>query len=442
MKALRFCMLTTFYPPHHFGGDAITIRALSRGLVRAGHHVTVIHDYDAYEMLAPNPVDAPDEGFDDGVEVIRLHSGWGTLSPLLTQQLGRPVINGGRIRRLLAEGRFDVLNFHNISLIGGPGLLSYGGDAVRLYMAHEHWLVCPTHVLWRHNVEACTGKQCFRCTLRHRRPPQLWRYTGLLDRQLANVDAFIAFSEFSRDKHREFGFSHEMEVLPSLVPDELPAADTAATRSHAPHDRPYFFFAGRLERIKGVQDVIPLFRDGLGPDLVIAGDGEYRPTLEMMAAGSPRIRFIGRLQPEILSTYYRGAIALVVPSLCFETFGNVIVEAFRHRTPVIARRIGPFPELISQAAAGLLFSTPSELRGAMKQLVDEPEVRERLAMAAHRAYLDRWSERVVIPQYLRIVQRAVERRASRKVNSAGADRLPRSRQEARSPQLTATNGVM
>ena len=63
--------------------------------------------------------------------------------------------------------------------IGGPGCSRYGGDAVKLYMAHEHWLVCPTHVLWRHGRELCTGRECLRCTLRYQRPPQLWRYTGL-----------------------------------------------------------------------------------------------------------------------------------------------------------------------------------------------------------------------------------------------------------------------
>ena len=48
-----------------------------------------------------------------------------------------------------AERGFDVINFHNISLVGGPGILEMG-QALKLYMAHEHWLICPSHVLWRH----------------------------------------------------------------------------------------------------------------------------------------------------------------------------------------------------------------------------------------------------------------------------------------------------
>lgn len=33
---MRFCMVTTFYPPFHFGGDALYVQALSRELVARG----------------------------------------------------------------------------------------------------------------------------------------------------------------------------------------------------------------------------------------------------------------------------------------------------------------------------------------------------------------------------------------------------------------------
>ena len=84
-----------------------------------------------------------------------------------------------------------------MSLVGGPELLRLGNGSLRIYVAHEHWLVCPTHVLWRFNRKPCDER---------RRPPQYWGYTGALERRLDDVDVFIARSEFSRVKHREFGF--------------------------------------------------------------------------------------------------------------------------------------------------------------------------------------------------------------------------------------------
>ncbi|MEO7966013.1 MAG: glycosyltransferase, partial [Gemmatimonadaceae bacterium] len=114
MTSLRFLMLTTFYPPYNFGGDGIGIQRLSRGLVKRGHHVTVVHDTDAYTLLHEGtPPNAPDHDDDEGVEVIRLRSGVPMTSALLTQQFGRPVVNGERIREIVDGGRFDVVNFHN-----------------------------------------------------------------------------------------------------------------------------------------------------------------------------------------------------------------------------------------------------------------------------------------------------------------------------------------
>jgi len=415
MRPVRFAFPTTFYPPYHFGGDAIGIQRLAHALVRRGHEVTVVHDVDAYRLLAGGrePTVAPSP---PGLTVVRLESGVGALSPLTVQQLGRPVFTRPRLRSLLDRGGFDVVNFHNVSLIGGPGLLGYGGGAIRVYMAHEHWLVCPSHVLWRHGRERCTGRQCLRCVLHYRRPPQLWRYTGSLERQLRKMDLIIAMSEFSRDKHREFGLQQPMEVLPYFLPD---GEATVSKAPPSPHPRPYFLFVGRLEKIKGLDDVIPLFRDYPDADLLIAGDEEYRGALEATAAGLERVRFLGRVDAEALEAYYRNAVALIVPSVCFETFGIILIEAFRFGTPVIARRLGPFPEIVTASGAGALFETPVELRQSMAEMQRDPTLRATLGAAGRQAFQDRWAESVVVPRYLEMVAGAAEARGRGEL----ADRL-------------------
>jgi glycosyltransferase involved in cell wall biosynthesis len=413
--SLRFAMLTTFYPPFNFGGDGIGIERLCHGLVRRGHHVTVVIDEDAWRNLArgaePAKRDHP-----PGLELVRLKAKHGLVSNLLTQQLGRPVVHGRRIRELLDRGRFDVINFHNVSLIGGPGLWKYG-DAVKLHMAHEHWLVCPSHVLWRHGRELCDGRECLRCVLHYRRPPQGWRYTGFLEREARHVDAFVAMSEFSRAKHREFGFPRDMEVVNYFLPDP-PAGATAGPPPAAasPHPRPYFLFVGRLERIKGLDDVIPLFRDRItDADLVIAGDGEHAAQLRSLAQGIERVRFLGRVPSDELDRWYRGALALIVPSVCFETFGIILIEAFRQGTPVIARRLGPFPEIVEKARAGELFTTGEELIAAMRKLQGDAGLRAEQGRRGHRAYLDHWCESAVLPRYLDVVRRAAERKGRREL---------------------------
>jgi glycosyltransferase involved in cell wall biosynthesis len=411
-RPLRFCLPTTFYPPFNFGGDGIDVERLARALTRRGHHVTVVHEVDAYQSLARRAPSATDGR--NGIDVIGLQSRLGVVSPLLTQQTGRPIVHRRRLARLFRQQPFDVVTFNNVSLVGGPGLLSFGGDAVRLYLAQEHWLVCPTHVLWRHNREACTKPQCLRCVLTYHRPPQLWRYTGYLQRQLRHVDMFVARSEFSRQKHREFGFPRPMEVLPYFLPGGLPE-EPPPVLDPSPHARPYFLFVGRLERIKGLDTIIPVFARYPDADLLVVGDGEEAAALKALAGGNPRVRFVGKVPNAELDRYYRHAIAAIVPSVGFETFGIVLIEAFRCQTPVIARRIGPFPEIVDQSGAGELFANDEELVTAMHRLQNVSlDRRAELGARAYRACRDRWSEDVVVTRYLDLVIQAAHARAARR----------------------------
>ena len=201
-RPLRFCMITTFYPPYNFGGDGIFVHRLSNELAQSGHQVEVIHCIDSYRMLEGRE---PAMGYSDhpNVTVHGLQSPWGLLSPLATHQTGFPLFKSARFERILERG-FDVIHYHNISLIGGPKILEYG-RGLKLYTTHEYWLACPTHLLFRFNRAVCTQPRCFLCSLIYRRPPQWWRYGNLLKTAVKHVDAFIGPSRFIMDRHRDMG---------------------------------------------------------------------------------------------------------------------------------------------------------------------------------------------------------------------------------------------
>ncbi len=150
---MRFCMVTTFYPPYHFGGDGIFVHQLSNELAKRGHHVEVVHCRDAHQFLSGRTPSMPYQDHPN-VTVHGLKSPAGFLSPLVTQQTGWPVLKSSQLNAILAKP-FDVIHFHNISLVGGPKVLEYG-RAVKLYTLHEYWLVCPTHMLFKFGQEVCT----------------------------------------------------------------------------------------------------------------------------------------------------------------------------------------------------------------------------------------------------------------------------------------------
>ena len=205
------------------------------------------------------------------------------------------------------------------------------------------------------------------------------------------------------------GTSLEPPFLPAMAPADVGSPDVNVSRPPV-HDRPYFLFVGRLERIKGLDDVIPLFTGEGAADLLIVGDGGHRVSLEALAAGSPRVRFLGWKDADALDALYQQAQALIMPSVCYETFGITILEAFRQGTPVIARDIGPFPDIVLRSGGGVLFSSPEALAQALHAMLEHTAMRDRMAAAAREAFAAHWSETVVVPQYVEIARRAAARR--------------------------------
>lgn len=401
---LSICMVTTFYPPLHFGGDAAYAYQLTNALARRGHAVTVVHSADAYRALGGERA-AGDFEHPPGVAVRRLETRLPRASLLATYLSGRPFVYARQLREVLDGDRYDVIHFHNTSLVGGPGVLGYG-EAVKLYTTSEHWLVCPMHVLFRYNREPCVEPKCLRCTLAFRRPPQLWRYGSLLERTSEYVDLYLSPSRFTLQAHRERGFTAPIRHLPYFHADDEPEAAGAGLGAVAAPARPYFLCVGRLEPIKGIHVLIEAFRHYQDANLVIAGEGTQGEALRRQAAALDHVRFLGRLHPEQLKPLYAGAVALIVPSIGFEVFGIVALEAFARRTPVIAHDLGALTEVVQESGGGLLYRTEEELREAMDRLLGDEALRRRLGEQGHAAWRRLWSEDVHVAQYLEAVEEA------------------------------------
>jgi glycosyltransferase involved in cell wall biosynthesis len=405
---LRFCLVTTFYPPYHFGGDAIFVHRLARALAARGHSVDVVHSVDAYRLSRPEP----QPGFEEtpGVRRLPLASRSAHIAALASHQLGEPGPYRRQLREILAPGRYDVIHFHNISLVGGPGVLRYG-DGIKLYTAHEYWLVCPTHVLFRFDDKACFEKSCLRCTLLHKRPPQLWRSTTLIQDCLRSLDRLLLQSRFAIERHRAEGIDAPIELMPGFVP--VPSADPAPISGES-----YFLYVGRLEKLKGLQDLFPMLHGFPAARLRIAGTGKYEQELRTMAAGLSNVEFLGQVHPSRVADLYRGALAVLVPSLCFEVFPLAVVEAMAFGVPVVARRIGAVTELIEDSGGGLLFDTTAECRAAMERLLAAPALRRELGARGRAMALERWTEDVHLSRYLALIGQLMQKRAAAPLTSA------------------------
>jgi glycosyltransferase involved in cell wall biosynthesis len=389
-------MITTFYPPYNFGGDGIFVKRLANELAHRGHKVEVIHCIDAYHLLSSQE---PQGNYQDhpNVTVHGLKSRFGFFSPLATQQTGIPFFKSSRIREILRKG-FDVIHYHNISLVGGLKILEYG-EGIKLYTMHEYWLVCPTHILFKFNRAACTRPHCLLCSLIYKRPLQWWRYVGLLESAFRHVSAFIALSRFTKDIHHHLGLNLSIVHLPSFIPE------TRTVLTGQTSEEPYFLFVGRLEKLKGLQTLIPIFLRYRRAKLLVAGKGGHETRLRQLAEGTDNIHFVGHLPYDQLQILYRKAVALIVPSICYEIFPLVVIEAFSQQTPVILRNLGGMPELIEESGGGFVYHAEEELIVAMDKLLEDPSYRNELGRRGYEAYLRNWTAEAHLKQYFELIHK-------------------------------------
>jgi glycosyltransferase involved in cell wall biosynthesis len=164
-----------------------------------------------------------------------------------------------------------------------------------------------------------------------------------------------------------------------------PEAEAEAEALRTRHDLPprYFICVGSDHYRKNHRRLVEAWREASGriPEgLVFVGRALYQSTLqdleaELRHAGLlGRFRWLQEVSDDELPALYRGAVALIAPSL-YEGFGLTVLEAMACGTPVAAARAGSLPEVGGDAA---LYFDPlrvEEMKRVMVQLSEDQTLR-------------------------------------------------------------------
>jgi glycosyltransferase involved in cell wall biosynthesis len=110
-----------------------------------------------------------------------------------------------------------------------------------------------------------------------------------------------------------------------------------------------------------------------------------------------------------LGALYYHARACIVPSLTYETFGIVILEAFARKTPAIVRDLGALPEVIGESGGGFAYRSDDELLDYICRLGENPQEREALGERGYAAFVRLWSREAHLRQYRELLESAGKR---------------------------------
>lgn len=258
------------------------------------------------------------------------------------------------ISTLLDAERPDVVHVHNIVPLVTPAVyVACRRAAVPVVQTlHNYRLLCPVGSFFRdgHVCEECPTHGLQRAT-RHGCYRGSRIQTFAIARMLAKhrraatwstlVHRYICLTEFARAKHAGIAPPDRFAVKPNFLPRDPGSGDG---------EREGAIFLGRLDPIKGI--AVLLRAAAITPQVPIrvAGDGPLRDVV----ARAPGVSYLGPLPSDAALHELRRACVAVLPSVCYEAFPLVLIEAFASGTPVLASRHGPMTELVAEGKTGFL----------------------------------------------------------------------------------------
>lgn len=277
------------------------------------------------------------------------------------------VQSAGKFERLIKDFQPDIIHIHNIYHQLSPSILRVA-KKYRLPVVmhlHDYQQFCPNQLMYNRLgiCEKCKGGRYLNCT-RYRCVKGSFGKSLLASLEMflhhswtrlydGNIDFYIAPSQFMKTKAVRWGLDDQkVAVVPYFINlDDYP-----------PQYRPgkYLLYFGRLEKEKGIYTLLDAFKSlGDVGELKYLGNGSEKAALQekidsmkldqtasiLPAAYGPELR-------EIIA----GASLVIVPSLWYEVFGLVNIEAMASGKAVVASDIGGITELIDDGKNGFLFA--------------------------------------------------------------------------------------
>jgi glycosyltransferase involved in cell wall biosynthesis len=403
-------MLSQFYPPL-IGGEERHVRDLSIALAARGHEVAVA-------TLSQRGL--PDQEVDGGVQVHRIRGTAQRAAWLFADSDRRHVPPfpdpelSWALQRLVRRLRPEIVHAHNWLVHPFLPLKTWSGARLVLTL-HDCSLSCPKKN-FMYSSAPCSGPavaKCLMCATRHYGPakavPTVLATWAMGRAEHAMVDMFLPVSRAVAIANELAGTRAPFQVIPNFVPDDVGARDGASEDylDHLPRED-YLLFVG-AGRFKGA-DVLLRAYAGLrdAPPLVIIGaKGSASPT--DVPAG---VTVLPSWPQAAVMSAWRRSILGVFPSVCVDACPTVVMEAMAMSRPIVASRIGGIPDLVVDGETGLLVPPGDAvaLRHAIRRLLGDPELRERMATAAKRRLVE-FQASTVVPRVERVYRELLQDRA-------------------------------
>ncbi|MGK6312387.1 glycosyltransferase [Neorhizobium sp. DT-125] len=221
-----------------------------------------------------------------------------------------------------------------------------------------------------------------------------------------NTDVIVCNTPGIADHVRKIGWTRGVEVISNFTDTD---AVTPAARALAdtPEGATVVMSMGRFVRRKGFHTLIEAMAAVPEAYLWLAGDGEEREALTTFARQrgiASRVRFLGWQKDT--RPYLAAADIFVMPS-GHEPLGNVILEAWAQKRPVVSSRSEGPTWFMRDGENGLLVDI-DDVAGfsrAISELAADKALAATVAEGGHKTLMQQFSEEAVAGAYIELFKR-------------------------------------
>jgi glycosyltransferase involved in cell wall biosynthesis len=383
-----------------------------------------------HETALATAVQDPAEVGEVEIEGLRVHR---MLSDYNVRFRGFVSLDNPRVRgpvaRILREYKPDVVHAQLVHTHLGYGSIRAArrSGAGVVFTAHDVMTFCYQKLTCFHGGEERGGslrdyraywQKCIPCQRLRWNP---WRNASIRKALARDVDRFVAVSDELARAIRENGIRVDRTIHNAIREQAArpSARAVAAFRGRfGLEGKQVLTIAGRLHEQKGVLQLLRVLAH-LAPDFpelrllamgrTEAWEREFAPTARSLGVHD-RVVTTGWLDGADLQAAYAATDVFATPSICFDTFGLVNLEAMEHRKPVVATSFGGSPEVVLHGKTGLVLN-PFDVEafaGAVGGLLRDPELRLRMGEAGHRRLSELFTIERLAREYLEEYERARE----------------------------------
>lgn len=316
------------------------------------------------------------------------------------------------VARILKEFQPDIVQIQNLFPLISPSVLPViKAHSIPVVMRLSNYrLICPNGLFLAHGVlcQKCRkGKEYF-CVIKNCESSICKSLGYALRNWVArkfrfyhdNVTLYYAQTEFQKNILVSEGFAAErIDVIPNMV--------NINTIPHHGELGKYVGFAGRISPEKGISTLIIAAAKCTNISFKLAGD--YRRLPELASSNPVNVEFLGNLDKVNLEKFYQDCRMLIMPSICFEGFPGVLIEAMLHGKPVICSRIGGLPEIVKNEKTGLLFAPgdADDLAQKIEYLWGRPELCKKMGEAGREKVMNEYSPDKYYNRLMNVYEKAI-----------------------------------